>query len=326
MWVFDVDGFFSVVEFSPPRKQIKKPVYATKEYVNQKGEVREYTDYQNIIEPAEYGTEFVLQEYIDQLGEAYTPATKEWLSSHLLVRARIEEDLKVLKNWDDKIIFFSDQHADYKYRAIMTRKGWAAYLYHMASTINYSSHVKEEMNKRAPQIPGGRYTAFSTIWNACMRWQDGSWGYGAYGVGGHYGSGSTGYNNTKSSQGTKYGKKGVHSGVPTWSGVVDKDDEWVDDPEPTNAGSAFYDIDLPEDIEDEPTDLEIQIASTGATYETMRAQLKDAMLEFGIYDNTFDLDNAVDQLVDSFGTCDLTTIKDEDLLDVVWVSDEKANV
>ena len=57
----------------------------------------------------------------------------------LLVRARVREDLEALKEQIPDLRIVSDQEADYRWRAIVTRAEWVAALAQLASEIDYDN-------------------------------------------------------------------------------------------------------------------------------------------------------------------------------------------
>lgn len=189
MWNFTDAGFTSVVEYDPPAthwdKELKKNV------------------------PFKDGI-------IDKLPADYHPADKETLSSHVLVRARIKEDLEALKSYDPDSIETEDKLADYQYRLVMRRSAYATFMYDKVMTLDYNSHVKETIDKRAPKVAGGRYGALSAIWSACARWQPNMpWGntvnYGGYGTGNYSGYDSA---TSKQYQPTTYWDKSLGKWMP----------------------------------------------------------------------------------------------------------------
>lgn len=136
-WSFNTDGFQSAVEYSPRTKKVKGVL------VTKNGEA---------------------------LPEGFVSATKTRRSSHLLVRARVEGDLDKLRAYDPQCLFFEDLKADYQFRLIIKRAAVAQYQYDVTMGIDYWSHVKEEMNRRAPKSPG-RMNAYYTVWTALSKIQ-----------------------------------------------------------------------------------------------------------------------------------------------------------
>lgn len=326
MWLFSTDGFISVVEFDPPKVVIKSATY---------GKTAEgKTNYADPITAAVYGEDTIDQHLVEQLVN-YTPATKDNLSSHLLVRARVEADLAPLKEADPDAVFFEDKSADYQFRCIIARHLLAGYAAAQVMSIDYSSHVKEEMNRRAPQVEGGRMTAHSAIWSAMAKLQPNP-PYGhTYGT--MYGHS---YGSSVSSVGTAGTYTGKYGGFYQTSGFgVKKDPKdtavsgslaygtgevatYSDDPE-LDKILAEWDYDSSEWLEyeeDDPaegmTDLEIAVACGDISSDTMRLQLREILIEANLLD-TFDLDNAVDALTDSFGTCDIFKLEAAEVFSVL---------
>src|SRR5687767_10298861 len=57
----------------------------------------------------------------------------------LLVRARVREDLDALREQIPGLRIFSDQAADYRWRAVVTRAEWVAALAQLAEDLNYDN-------------------------------------------------------------------------------------------------------------------------------------------------------------------------------------------
>lgn len=181
IWLFTDDGFTSAVEFDPPTTRLVTPAKCIKPAKTRWDKSTKKTV---VLEPGEWTEavyETITPEYVEHLKD-YHPAIQNskdaegkeipgQLCSHLLVRARVEADLDELKKLDPNSYAFSDMSADYQFRLIIKRKAYAQYAYNKAMGIDYWSHVKETINKRAPQIQGGRYTGLSAVWSAIAKWQ-----------------------------------------------------------------------------------------------------------------------------------------------------------
>lgn len=121
--------------------------------------------------------------------------------THVLVRARVLEDIEDLKLVLPSVKIVDDIVADYKYRSVISRKIWDKYLLLASSEIDYDSHFKEVVRANATQ-PQKRYSAMMSVWSAMIQLQPfgkGSWGY----------SSSTDYDNWKPS--AWKGGKGVQT-------------------------------------------------------------------------------------------------------------------
>lgn len=279
MWIFSETGYLSIVEYSPRPNGPKDPA----------------------------------DEVIAALPE-YRPATQEQLSSHLLVRARIREDLDALHKYDPEAPIFEDLWADYQFRMIIRRTAVADFLYNQVTSLDYDSHVKETINRRAPQIRGGRMGALMSIWSATSRWQPNP-PYGRtytpsgptapgritaatsmFNTNFHYSTVGTGWVVPKASRGQGEVRSGVDLGDPT-------DEDRPDDD---------FDLDI-----DNPASMlewwEFAVASGDITRRTMEAQLRDMLAEVG---ETADVPEVVDILEADHGTIDLESIPFEE----VWAA------
>lgn len=84
--------------------------------------------------------------------------------SHVLVRARVKEDLDDLKRVVKKLKVEDEPTADYRFRAVIPRKKWIEYLTLCAQEIDYDSHFKEVVRANATQ-PAARYQAMMNVWS-----------------------------------------------------------------------------------------------------------------------------------------------------------------
>jgi|SRR5450631_649049 hypothetical protein len=81
----------------------------------------------------------------------------------LLVRARVQTDLEAMQdqlrtitgNPDLNIHTADDKHADYEFRALVTRDDMKAYLAAQVDEIDYGSHFKEVVRAHATQSQTG---------------------------------------------------------------------------------------------------------------------------------------------------------------------------
>lgn len=99
--------------------------------------------------------------------------------THVLVRARVLEDIEDLKLVVPNVKIVDDIIADYKYRAVITRKQWDRYVLKANSEIDYDSHFKEVVRANSTQ-PQKRYSAMMSVWSAMMNLQPFGKGEGAY--------------------------------------------------------------------------------------------------------------------------------------------------
>ena len=314
MWNFTVDGFTSVVEYDPPATHWKDGKQVT------------FDD-----------------GIINNLPADYAPATKDDLSTHVLVRARIKEDLDALKTYDPDAIQTEDQRADYQYRLVMRRTAYATYMYDKVMTLDYNSHVKETIDRRAPKVAGGRYQALSKIWSACAQWQPNTpWGntvsYGGYGPGANGGTYTTPtkkngpgkpVSHWDSSLGKwitpkNHSKEVVATGGAdpkgvTGNGAKDERSQGADWPSEATLDRILDGLD-PDNpwYEPSPT-LPVGETAEGltvtaeATRNSMVAQIRDIVRERGL---TCEIEALVDELIDTWGTCDIDTIPDDILTDM----------
>jgi hypothetical protein len=327
MWAFTDDGFISVVEYDPPKTKWDKDAKKSL--------------------PVDDGI-------VNRLPADYYPADSKHLSSHLLVRARIQDDLNPLKTYDPDAIETEDKLADYQFRLVMRRTALAQYMYDKVNGLDYNSHVKETIEKRAPKIPGGRYAGLSAVWSSISRWQPNTpWGgtvqYGGYG--GSYDS-ATGT--------TKYAGKPANS--PTTSYYDSSLGKWITPkagnhtfvgdatPKALPAGSAGRSEDA-KVVTQFPTDEELDSILEGldpdnpwtnqepsehlplgetedglkvtaeATRNSMIAQVKDIVNEMG---RQCEVEALVDELQETWGTVDIDTIP-RDIIDDMTVSYESVS-
>jgi len=90
--------------------------------------------------------------------------------THVLVRARIKEDLDDLKRVVPDLHVETDPSADYSFRCVVSREDLKAYLALSVDDIDYDSHFKEACRDAAPKA-GGRYSAMMSVWSAMARIQ-----------------------------------------------------------------------------------------------------------------------------------------------------------
>ena len=93
-------------------------------------------------------------------------------TSHVLVRARVEEDLFDLKRVVPNVQIEKDTSADYHWRAVIKRKDFKKWLAMQADEINYDSHFKEVAEKHSKGVTGTqRHSVYMSVWSALMRLQ-----------------------------------------------------------------------------------------------------------------------------------------------------------
>lgn len=122
--------------------------------------------------------------------------------THLLVRARIKEDLDWLKAVVPSMVVDTDPGADYAYRAVISRKQFKRALAEAVDGITYDSHFKEVARDNSPKVEG-RYNAMMSVWTAFSKLQDiRPW------------SGSTWYGGGSSTGSSSYGGFGLARSTP----------------------------------------------------------------------------------------------------------------
>lgn len=127
-------------------------------------------------------------------------------SSHILVRARVKEDLEDLKRVKEDLHIETDAGADYAYRAVIERDLLKALLVMHVDDIDYDSHFKEVARDHGKGATG-RYTAMMSVWTAMAGlqpiapWSGASWYGGGYGTS-YSGKGKSGGNGYVSPFGT----------------------------------------------------------------------------------------------------------------------------
>lgn len=312
MWNFTDSGFTSVVEYDPPATHYSS-------------EAKKNVPFDDGI--------------INNLPSDYHPADKDTLSSHVLVRARIKEDLDALKTYDPDAIETEDKKADYQFRLVMRRSAYATFMYDKVMTLDYNSHVKETIDKRAPKVAGGRYGALSSIWSACAKWQPNApWSntvaYGGYGGSYNPATGTTSYKSNSAGTTSHYDKSlgkwvtpkaGNHQfvgGAAPKAITADASDAAkeksafaegrADYPTEAELDDMLADIDVDNPWVDEPSEfLPIGETQDGlritaeATRNSMIAQVKDIVSAMG---RTCEVEALVDELQETYGTVNVDTI------------------
>lgn len=108
--------------------------------------------------------------------------------THVLVRARVREDIEDLRIVVPNVKIVDDIAADYKYRAVITRSQWKKYVLRACDEIDYGSHFKEVVRDNASQGTA-RHKAMMSVWSAMIALQP--WGKGDS----NWGSSWAGYDN-----------------------------------------------------------------------------------------------------------------------------------
>ncbi len=86
----------------------------------------------------------------------------------LLVRSRVRDDISNILGDDVEIV--ENPHADYLYRAVVSRERLAAALLKAVQSLDYTSHVKDIALQRSAPSPG-RQAAYYDTWAAMSRMQ-----------------------------------------------------------------------------------------------------------------------------------------------------------
>lgn len=108
--------------------------------------------------------------------------------THLLIRARVKEDLEALKSVVPSLVIFDDVVADYRFRAVISRAAFKQWAMKQIDEIDYYSHVKETFRDQIGQsqsVQAGqdRYSAAMKIWSAWHSLQPSNWdAKGKYGT------------------------------------------------------------------------------------------------------------------------------------------------
>lgn len=91
--------------------------------------------------------------------------------THVLVRARVENDLEGLRVVVPNVKVVDDGLADYRYRAVITRRQWKKFLNISTDEIDYYSHFKEVMRDNDPYQGTERHKAVMSVWSAMIQLQ-----------------------------------------------------------------------------------------------------------------------------------------------------------
>jgi hypothetical protein len=90
--------------------------------------------------------------------------------THLLVRARVSEDLNFVATYDPASEVSEMEAADYRFRCVMLKTAFQQYMVDAVEDITYDSHFKEVVRANASH-PEARYSFMMSIWSAGMALQ-----------------------------------------------------------------------------------------------------------------------------------------------------------
>lgn len=91
------------------------------------------------------------------------PQIAKKAGTHLLVRARIKEDLEMLKSVLPTLHIETDPSADYSFRCVIPRSKFKKFLAEAVDGITYDSHFKEVAREHS-KGSSGRYSAMMKVW------------------------------------------------------------------------------------------------------------------------------------------------------------------
>jgi hypothetical protein len=92
-------------------------------------------------------------------------------TTHVLVRARLKEDLNdLLRVAGEETVIDDQPSADYRFRMVIPREDYKAYLNLSVDELLYTSHFKEEFKANAPS-GNQRYSALMSVWSIMARFQ-----------------------------------------------------------------------------------------------------------------------------------------------------------
>lgn len=151
----------------------------------------------------------------DRSKDPYFRSLTRKFGTHILVRARVKEDLEDLRPACKNLHIATESIADYKFRTVISRRQWKKYLNRAVDEMDYDSHFKEvvERNSFPESLRTARHSAMMSCWTAMnsLTYKSGSGyssgtGYGSYSGTGNYGSGAGSYsaNNKPSTTTSKY--------------------------------------------------------------------------------------------------------------------------
>lgn len=151
--------------------------------------------------------------------------------THVLIRARVKADFEDLKKFMPSILIEDDTAADYRYRVVIPRRKFKAYMDAQIDEITYDSHFKEvvrdTIGKEQSVADGAaRHRALMSIWSTMAALQPGG-AYSSYGAYDYGWYGKSKYE-TKGKYGTKYATAlGAKDGDSAYRAPVDAD-PWLD--------------------------------------------------------------------------------------------------
>lgn len=106
----------------------------------------------------------------DQNPNSQHPSIAPNPGTHVLIRARVEEDLFPLRQVCPGIVIEEDPLADYTYRAVLSRDLFKKYLALEVDQITYGAHFKEVFQQNA-HLGDHRYGALMKVWGLFADWQ-----------------------------------------------------------------------------------------------------------------------------------------------------------
>lgn len=103
----------------------------------------------------------------DKAPDGFTHLTKR-AGTHILVRARVKEDLEDLRPVCRDLRVSYDARADYKFRTVISRRQWQKYINRCIREMDYGSHFKEVVEKNAlpKSLASRRHSAMMRCWTA----------------------------------------------------------------------------------------------------------------------------------------------------------------
>jgi hypothetical protein len=85
----------------------------------------------------------------------------------LIVRGRAEEDLKALRAQVPDLRVFSDEQADYRWRAVVSEAAWVAAVAQLATDIDYDNFKSAVSERQGPE----RARIYGHIWGELLSLQ-----------------------------------------------------------------------------------------------------------------------------------------------------------
>jgi hypothetical protein len=85
----------------------------------------------------------------------------------LLVRARVREDLELLRRWIPSLEIREHGRADYRFRTVMSREQWKQILGAEVDYLDYTNFKNRVAEKQGHE----RHEAYMRVWSAMRRLQ-----------------------------------------------------------------------------------------------------------------------------------------------------------